>query len=215
RGPRRAMRGAAQARSRRGPVAPSADGLGALGGGMPTSRTDVVEKVEPTLTMPTEDAAATDAGPELALGPAAMLEASPDLAPAAADTSSAPVTAGVSADHVQTTGSDALEAETTATATPETSAAEPQMAAFAPAVSGPADAPIGAASTEDTSAASTAVIANEPTGAATRYDPTFEEVVTDMLRPMMRDWLDKNMERITAKVLADEIERRNRGEDDA
>ncbi|MEO1719408.1 MAG: DUF2497 domain-containing protein, partial [Pseudomonadota bacterium] len=42
---------------------------------------------------------------------------------------------------------------------------------------------------------------------------TLEEVVAEMLRPKMNAWLDENLERIAARVLAEEMAARRAGSD--
>ena len=98
-----------------------------------------------------------------------------------------------------------LPAASPAALTPAAAMAEtvvqtaPQMAA-AP---GLADlAPVGVAAPITAVAAATAVVAPPPIVAAQATARTMEDMVAEMLRPMLREWLDSNMPRIIEKTFA-------------
>ena len=87
-----------------------------------------------------------------------------------------------------------------------TSATETDAAA-APAVSTAREALISgdAAEASRQSLAALGAVAAKPAGI--RSDPTLEAVVREMLRPMLKDWLDAHLPELVERLVAREIER--------
>ena len=116
------------------------------------------------------------------IGPAEAISA--PLA-SASTTSASPVTANAAATSVSQT---AAAATATATAGP---VAKPSVA---PVAAAPSPAPVAASPASLVAAPATA----EPTR-------TMEDTVAELLRPMLRQWLDTNMPRVVEKALRVEL----------
>lgn len=169
----------------------------------------VVEK-KPTLAeLQAQIAAETRSAPG-APARAARESASPDLRPAQRPASPEPAPAAAEPNPVEQTEAP----RPVAAARTEAASEEKPMMNTTPAVSRPAErpSPKPAGIISERAERQVAAAFGELSEAfAARAQKTFDEMAEDMMRPMLRDWLDNNLPVLVERLVREEIERVARG----